>query len=65
MFSGTLASLNAALAGLRYTPGADYNGPDTLTVGTNDMGNTGSGGPQSANASVTITVTAVNDAPVL
>ena len=35
-FQGTIAAVNAALNGLVYTPGADYNGPVTLTVGLTD-----------------------------
>jgi hypothetical protein len=61
---GTIASLNAALNGLSYAPTANYNSPDTLQIVTNDLGNTGSGGAQSDTDTVTITVNAVNDAPV-
>ena len=43
---------------LRYTPAANFNGTDTFTYITTD------GTAQSAAATVTITVTAVNDAPV-
>ncbi|MFG6443219.1 Ig-like domain-containing protein [Roseateles sp. LKC17W] len=31
-FSGLATDINAALAGLIYTPGADYNGPVTLNI---------------------------------
>jgi hypothetical protein len=57
-FSGTAAAINAALGGLSYTPAANVNGPDSLTMTTSDGG---------ANDSdnVAITVTAVNDAPVV
>jgi VCBS repeat-containing protein len=41
-----------------YTPTANYNGPDTLTYKAND------GSLDSAAIAVSITVTAVNDAPV-
>src|SRR5205823_2043656 len=41
----------------------DYNGPDTLTVLTNDQGNTGSDGPKTDTDTVGIIVTSVNDAP--
>lgn len=43
--SGTLAQLNAALATLSYKSNDGFTGTDTLTVLTNDGGNTGSGGP--------------------
>lgn len=43
---------------IRYTPNADFNGTDTLTYAIND----GRGGV--ANAVLTVTVTAENDAPV-
>jgi VCBS repeat-containing protein len=36
MFQGTVAAINAALDGLVYTPGPDYNGPVTLTIGLTD-----------------------------
>ena len=42
-----------------YTPAANYNGPDSFTFQAND------GTADSNVATVTITVTAVNDAPVL
>ncbi len=49
--NGTLASLNAALNGLIYTPAANYTGPDTLTLGLTDAGD-----GLSSSASVAITV---------
>src|SRR5256885_723912 len=62
--SGTLTNLNNALNGLIYAPSADYNGSDTLNIGVNDNGNTGTGGPLTDSKSVAITVNAVNDAPI-
>ena len=61
-FRGTIALVNAALNGIVYTPNANYSGPDTLALGLNDLGNTGTGGPLSATASLTITV--LTDIPV-
>jgi hypothetical protein len=63
-FSGTLADINAALAGLTYRANLNYAGPDTLNLTVSDLANTGSGGAQSDTDSVAITVDAVNDAPV-
>jgi VCBS repeat-containing protein len=63
-FRGTAADINAALEGLTYAPGPDFNGSDTLAITTNDLGNSGAGGPLSDTKSVAITVNAVNDAPV-
>ncbi|WP_119681277.1 putative Ig domain-containing protein [Indioceanicola profundi] len=60
---GTVGALNAALAGLSWTPPADYNGPAALSVRANDLGNTGTGGPLTDVANVPLTVRPVNDAP--
>ncbi|QDE88952.1 DUF5050 domain-containing protein [Myxococcus xanthus] len=55
---GTLSEISAN-GSVTYTPGADYNGVDALVFrATNRQG-------QSAQASVTITITPVNDAPTL
>ena len=64
MFTGTLANINAALNGLSFSPTANASGAALLTLTTNDQGNTGAGGALNDSDSVSITVTAVNDAPV-
>ena len=64
-FTGTVANVNAALNGLTYLGNSNFNGSDTLTITTNDQGNTGSGGAQSDTDTVAITVNSVNDAPVI
>lgn len=61
--TGTLADLNTGLNGLAYTPSVNFNGADTLTVASNDQGNTGTGGAKTDTDTVGITVSAVNDAP--
>ncbi len=44
---GSQAAIDAALAsGVIYTPNANYNGSDTLSVTADDQGNTGTGGDQ-------------------
>ncbi|MFD0915109.1 choice-of-anchor C family protein [Pseudahrensia aquimaris] len=61
-----LDAINATLAatdGLLFTGDADYFGPAQLTIGVNDLGNSGLGGPQVSSKTVSILVTPVNDAP--
>jgi hypothetical protein len=64
-FTGTAAAINAALDGLAFLPGLNYNGPATVAITTEDLGQTGAGGPLQDADVVAITVNAVNDAPVI
>jgi Ca2+-binding RTX toxin-like protein len=65
-FDGTIADINAALDDTVFTPtDADYFGPASVSITTNDLGNTGTGGPQIDTDAIGITVDAVNDAPTL
>jgi hypothetical protein len=60
----TLANAN----GLQYLGNANFNtgfAAENLHIVTSDLGNTGSGGPQTATSDLSITVTAVNDPPNL
>ena len=71
---GKFDKINTALQTLLYTPTANYNGTDKLTVITNDQGNTGDANGnlmpnEPADAlqdkdTLLITITPVNDAPV-
>jgi hypothetical protein len=61
---GTIADVNATLASLGYSPAMDFNGADTLSVSSDDNGNSGSGGALTDLDTVAITVNAINDAPV-
>ncbi|KRA66514.1 hypothetical protein ASD79_04420 [Caulobacter sp. Root655] len=66
--TATLNQINATLAatnGLLFTGTTNVNGTATLTVVVNDGGNTGSGGALSDTDNYTVTITAVNDAPVV
>ena len=65
VFSGTLADINNALAGLAYTPTANYHGAAVLSLVTSDLGNTGSGGTLTDTDTVNITVNPTNDAPTV
>ena len=49
--------------GVTYLGNANFSGSDVLSVTTNDLGNSGAGGPLTDSDNVAITVTAVNDAP--
>ncbi len=53
---GTIFALNSALDGIAFTPPADFVGMVNLTVVTNDLGNTGSGGELGDTDTVEITV---------
>ncbi|MFZ4289706.1 VCBS domain-containing protein [Variovorax sp. HJSM1_2] len=72
--NGTVADINTALASLVYLGNTNYNGADTLTIKTDDLGNfgdaNGNGLPGEAGDALTDTDTValqiapVNDAPV-
>ena len=62
--SGTVANLNTALASSKFRGTQDYFGAATLAISVSDLGNTGAGGAQTDNDTVSITVNPVNDAPV-
>ncbi|NEX90534.1 retention module-containing protein [Aeromonas rivipollensis] len=65
LLSGTLAQINALLSGgIDYLGNSNFNGSDALTMVTNDLGNTGSGGALGDTDVLPIEVQAVNDAPV-
>jgi Bacterial Ig domain/Bacterial cadherin-like domain len=64
-FTGTVANINTALDGLVFSPSEDFNGLASLTIDVDDLGNTGSGGEKSDSKTVSITVSAINDAPVV
>ncbi|MFM5030484.1 retention module-containing protein [Aeromonas rivipollensis] len=65
LLSGTLAQINALLSGgIDYLGNSNFNGNDALTMVTNDLGNTGSGGALGDTDVLPIEVQAVNDAPV-
>ncbi len=63
-FTGSIANINTALDGLQFLPSANYNGPAGISITTNDLGNTGSGGPLSVTNVAAISLSPVNDAPI-
>src|SRR5262249_30544944 len=64
-FRGTPSDINAALDGLSLTPTLNFNGPSYIVVAVNDLGNSGPGGPKIAANYVLLTLTELNDVPVL
>jgi hypothetical protein len=68
-FRGTLANLNTALATAKFTPTANYAGSAAIQFSATDTDGTtvatGSGAATSDSDTIAVTVTAVNDAPVL
>ncbi len=62
--SGTLADINTVLEGLTFNPDSGFNGTATVTITTDDQGNTGSGGAFSDSDMIMITVGNAN-APVV
>jgi VCBS repeat-containing protein len=64
-FSGRANDINAALATLTLAPPANHNGTLDITITTSDLGHTGTGGPATDSDTKTITINAVNDAPVV
>ena len=60
---GTKAAINAALDGMTFTPTLGYEGAASVQVTSNDLGNSGAGGPQADIDLIAITVT--NTAPTL
>lgn len=63
-FTASASAVNAALNGLNYQPLANSNGSASLTIATNDLDNTGSGGALSDTDTIAITVNPINDSPV-
>jgi methionine-rich copper-binding protein CopC len=62
-FNGTITDINNALNNLTFSPDANYFGPASLTILTDDLGNTGVGGNKTDSDTVNITVVSVNDTP--
>ena len=63
--TGPLGSINNALNGLRFTPTPGYTGSATLKVTTDDLGNTGAGGPKTDIDTIPIAVAPFHAAPTI
>jgi hypothetical protein len=63
--TGTQTNINNALQGLVFTPTVNINGAQTISLTTSDLGNSGSGGTMTDIDTINLSITAINDAPVL
>ncbi len=63
IFTGTVTDINTALDNLTFTPTSNYFGSASLTILTDDQGNTGTDGAKTDSDAINITVSSVNDAP--
>jgi hypothetical protein len=59
-FRGTLANVNAALNGMSFNPTSGFTGTGSVAITSNDLGNSGSGGPLTDTDSVSIQVGVTN-----
>jgi hypothetical protein len=64
-FTGPQSAINLALDGLTFAPALNYFGQAVFSITTDDLGSSGTGGPQADSDGVDITVTPINDAPSL
>lgn len=64
---GSIANINTLFAagGVMYTTAANANAGLTLSVTIFDNGNTGTGGNKSASGTISVSITAINDTPVI
>jgi len=63
--TGTPGNLNdfIAIGGVTYTGAANANGSVTLSLSVNDLGNSGGGGAQEIQPTITLQIAAINDPP--
>lgn len=68
VFTGTVAEINAALAGLQFNPAPAYTGPAQISIGVNDqagVGDPNNGNALAATQNITVTVNTPNLAPTV
>ncbi|WP_169724996.1 MBG domain-containing protein [Algoriphagus terrigena] len=57
---GSISDVNNALNGLTFSPTSGYYGAAAVQISTNDLGNTGSGGPLTDTDEIQVTVNSIN-----
>jgi CSLREA domain-containing protein len=63
--TGPFPAINTALNGVKLSPTPGYTGSASLRLITNDLGNTGTGGPKLADTTIPITVQPFNATPTI
>ncbi len=63
-FFGTISNINTAINGLTFTPTSNFIGNTNISLTTNDLGNSGSGGAKITSSSIPINVGNANNIPV-
>src|SRR3954468_9294838 len=63
-FTGSLSDISTALNAMVFTPNANFAGPASLQLTTNDLANTGTGGALQDTDTFGIPVNPVNDPPI-
>jgi hypothetical protein len=58
---GKITEINTALSWVAFTPATGYTGAATLTITTDDLGNTGEGGPASDSDVIAIEIDSLSD----
>ena len=64
-FLASIDKANQLMSTLIYLPDNNYHGNDNINIAINDNGHSGSGGELIANASISIVVNDINDAPIV
>ena len=54
--SGSLTDINTALAVLSFTPTTNFSGAAAISIDSDDLGNSGAGGPKNDSDSVAVTI---------
>src|SRR5262249_17368827 len=63
VFTGSKSTINPPLAGLTFTPDANFSGGAAVQIQVDDQGKSGSGGAMTDSVTVALPVQGVNDPP--
>lgn len=63
--TNSIVNFQTFLNGMTYTPNKYFSGAASISIAVNDMDTLGIGGPKSTTANVVLSVSPVNDAPIV